>query len=202
MIYFPFSFAPLVYHNTDIHYSIPCLYCILLLWYTDLFRKIILYSTIMIYMFPNIIAFCISQYWYTRTHMAAELYTTIMIYFFVPFLLFCISQYWYHSSSHNQNCISQLWYQIFLTLFSHFLKSAVPLVRRFFFYSLLLWDDSITRFWLWDNPVPTVSLSIPLYLTLSVVIRFCNIQFWLGISLLSPFCTPFVSLTVLVIKPY
>lgn len=87
----------------------------------------------MIYMFPNLIAFCISQYWYTRTHMAAELYITIMIYFFIPFLLFCISQYWYHISSHNQNCISQFWYQIFLTLFSHFLKSGVPLVRRFFF---------------------------------------------------------------------
>lgn len=202
MIYFPFSFAPLVYHNTDIHYSIPCLYCILLLWYTDLFRKIILYSTIMIYMFPNIIAFCISQYWYTRTHMAAELYTTIMIYFFVPFLLFCISQYWYHSSSHNQI--------VYHNSDIRFSPTISPVLKNFrcsacetiLFYSLLLWDGSITRFWLWDDPVPTVSLSIPLYLTLSVVIRFCNTQFWLGISLLFPFRTPFVSLTVLVFKSY
>lgn len=35
MIYFFISFTSLVYHNTDIHYSIPCIYCILLLWYTD-----------------------------------------------------------------------------------------------------------------------------------------------------------------------
>lgn len=119
--------------------------------------------------------------------------------------------FFFYSVYHNTDIIFHLTTKIvyhnsdirfFLHFSPIFLKSAVPLVRRFFFYSLLLWDDSITRFWLWDNPVPTVSLSIPLYLTLSVVIRFCNIQFWLGISLLSPFCTPFVSLTVLVIKPY
>lgn len=86
--------------------------------------------------------------------------------------------------------------------FLPFFKIRCSACETILFYSLLLWDDSITRFWLWDNPVPTVSLSIPLYLTISVVIRFCNIQFWLGISLLFPFFTPFVSLTVLVIKPY
>lgn len=134
--------------------------------------------------------------------MVAELYIIIMIYFSSYLLLFCISQYWYHISSHNQNCISQLWYQIFLTLFSHFFKIRCSACETILFYSLLLWDDSITRFWLWDNPVPTVSFSIPLYLTLSVVIRFYNTQFWLGISLLFPFCTPFVSLTVLVFKSY
>ena len=86
--------------------------------------------------------------------------------------------------------------------FLPFFKIRCSACETILFYSLLLWDDSITRFWLWDNPVPTVSFSIPLYLTLSVVIRFYNTQFWLGISLLFPFCTPFVSITVLVFKSY
>lgn len=133
MIYFPFSFAPLVYHNTDIHYFIPCLYCILLLWYTDLFHKIILYSTIMIYMFPNIIAFCISQYWYTRTHMAAELYITIMIYFFISFFYSV-----YHNTDTTLHLTTKIVYHNSDIRFSHTFSpvlkiSAVPLVRRFFF---------------------------------------------------------------------
>lgn len=202
MIYFFISFTSLVYHNTDIHYSIPCIYCILLLCYTDLFRKIILYSTIMIYIFPNIIAFCISQYWYTRTHMAAELYITIMIYFFISF---------FYSVYHNTDTTLHLTTKtVYHNSDIRFSPTISPVLKNFrcsacetiLFYSLLLWDGSITRFWLWDDPVPTVSLSIPLYLTLSVVMRFYNTQFWLGISLLFPFCTPFVSLTVLVFKSY